>query len=208
MLTQDNGGLDRSLCLDYRFNGSTGWSALAGQKGVVGSIPVVPDAGAFVAVVYAGGSVTLYVDGVTATGAAKMGGGRGTLRIGGNGPSAATSFVGLVDHVFVYGWITCAGLSVAELDNLRGVRLAKPAPAAGSGGYALRLRRELGSYVELANHAALSALSALTIMAWEQPATEQSAEFVVVDKSGGGGGGGGESPAVAAAWAVRGLVVR
>ena len=75
-----------------------------------------------------------------------MGGGRGTLRIGGNGPSAATSFVGLIAHAFVYG----AALSVAELDHLRGVRLAKP--TAGNAGYVLRLRRELGSYVEVRGH--------------------------------------------------------
>ena len=39
IITSDNGGHDRSLCIDFR-SGSTGWSVYAGEDGVVGSLPI------------------------------------------------------------------------------------------------------------------------------------------------------------------------
>jgi hypothetical protein len=196
ILSQDDGGFDRTLAIDFRGNGTTGWSAFAGAEGtgVVGSVPVALERWTFVAAVYTATTVSVFVDGTQISGGAKMGRGAGSLRIGANGGVAGSlGFRGTVDNVFVYS----VALSRHELEYLRTIDIAKPLPAAGTAGYALNLLAENSSYVAVPDQPWLSGLSALSIFVWVQPRATRdflgsplrdapNVEYAVVDKSGEG----------------------
>lgn len=128
IISQDDGGYDRSLGLDTR-GGVNGWSSFTGSGGVVGSEAASIGVWTFVAIVYdqTAGTATLYVNGnaYTQTGVAS-GYGWGFTRIGMN-PSFGEYFSGTIDEVFFFS----AALNRAQVDNIRlnGVLAAVPEPS-------------------------------------------------------------------------------
>ena len=102
VISEDNGGFDRSLGIDNR-GGGTGWSAFAGTGQVLGYEPVTSGEWTFVAVVYdqAAGTVTLYVNGHAFQKAGSLGAGNTFSVIGAN-PGFGQYFSGTIDDVFFY----------------------------------------------------------------------------------------------------------
>ena len=127
LLSHDNTGYDRDLCIDTR-GGGTGWSAFAGT-GVVGYVPAVANQWQFVAAVYddTAGTVLLYVDGVTRTATGRHPGpGNTYLRVG-LSTCCDSGIIGSIDGIF----ILAEALSVARLDEIRagGIHKAPTCPA-------------------------------------------------------------------------------
>lgn len=138
-MTNDNGGLERSLCIDSPSKedlSESGWSAYRGSYGKLGFPPVDPYSWSFVAAVYneETSEAQLYVDGQIFRGKTDMGSGGGSLLIGSNG-TTGTGFIGYIDNVFVYK----EALSKDALDFLRMSVPVSLYPVAGSAGYALQL---------------------------------------------------------------------
>jgi RHS repeat-associated protein len=102
VISHDSGGYDRTLGLDYR-GGGTGWSAFAGDAGVLGFQPVTVGQWVFLAVVYdqAAKSVTLYVNNNVFHTSGTLGAGFNYIRIGSN-PGFGEFFSGTIDDVFLY----------------------------------------------------------------------------------------------------------
>ncbi|MCX5889249.1 MAG: hypothetical protein NTY36_07335 [Deltaproteobacteria bacterium] len=105
VLSQDNGGFDRTLGLDNRGNGN-GWSAFCGATAkVLGAVPGIMGSWTFVAVSYdqAAQTVKLQVNDMvlTKTGVT-LGQGANQLYIGAT-PQLNGFFTGAIDNVFVFG---------------------------------------------------------------------------------------------------------
>ena len=104
VLSSDNSGYDRSLCIDSR-GGGIGWSAFCGSGAVLGYATVEVDQWVFLAVVYdqVAKTVKLYVNDqvLTKTGVT-LGEGHILLHIGTN-PIVAEYFKGMIDNAFVFG---------------------------------------------------------------------------------------------------------
>lgn len=102
IMSHDNGGFDRTLDIDYR-GGDWGWSAFAGNGGVLGSHPVSVDQWTFVAVVYnqGRGTVSLFVDGKIYEKMGTLTEGLSYLCLGAS-PTFGSFFSGLIDEVYFY----------------------------------------------------------------------------------------------------------
>ncbi len=119
LISHDDGLYDRSLGIDDRGPGGTGWSAFAGSSGVMGG-SVAASIGQYmlVAVSYDQGAneAMLYVHGVAETSPTGMGAGFPFINIGRNPYQGGIEyFSGVIDEVF----ISDRALSVAELDQIR-----------------------------------------------------------------------------------------
>ena len=116
VISQDDGGYDRSIGLDARA-GEWGWSAFAGEAEVVGGVPVKPNEWVFLAATYdqVSGRTQLAV-GDTAVPAKEgpLGAGHAFVWIGGN-PSFAEHFVGDIAHVQIFDRV----LTNEELKTVR-----------------------------------------------------------------------------------------
>jgi RHS repeat-associated protein len=101
VISQDDGGFDRTIDIDSR-GGGVGWSAFAGSAQVLGYAPVTPGQWTFVAVVYdqTAATVTLYVNGKSFTTSGTLGSGNTITRIGSN-PGFGSYFAGSIDNVFI-----------------------------------------------------------------------------------------------------------
>jgi hypothetical protein len=115
LISHDNGGFDRSLGLDNR-TGAYGWSAFAGQNGVLGPLAITPDRWVFVAVVYDQwkGTVRLHVDDKSIQGPGTLGKGLDFIHIGAN-PTYGEYFQGYMDNVFIFDW----ALNLKEIEYIR-----------------------------------------------------------------------------------------
>ena len=119
VISNDDGGFDRSLGLDYR-SGEFGWSAFSGDNGVLGSLPITPQKWTFVAVVYdqwggrGQGNVRLHVDKQVIRGPGILGHGLDFIHIGGN-PTYGEHFRGWIDNVFIFDW----ALSGKQIERIR-----------------------------------------------------------------------------------------
>ncbi len=114
VISQDNGGFDRTIGIDSR-GGGLGWSAFTGTGNVVGFKPVSIGTWTFVAVTYdqANLTATLYVNGDTYTEAANLGSGNTFTRIGSN-PGFGEYFDGVIDNVFFFN----ESLSAARINEI------------------------------------------------------------------------------------------
>lgn len=126
IISQDDGGLDRSLGIDSR-GSIAGWTAFAGN-GWLASEPVTTGIWTFIALSLdqVAGTATLYVNDHSYTYAnTGYGSGWSFTRIGMN-PSFGEYFAGTIDEVFFYS----AALNSAQIDTIRtsGV-IAVPEPA-------------------------------------------------------------------------------
>lgn len=143
ILSQDNGGFDRSIGLDTRGT-SVGVSAFAGTGGVLGGVTVSTGVWTFVAASYdqTAGTVTLYVNGTSMLKSGNLGTGTTTVRAGMN-PSFGEFFDGKIDNVFFFN----TALTASEISSVRtggaaylGTLNAVPEPATAAcwaGGLAL-----------------------------------------------------------------------
>jgi hypothetical protein len=119
VISNDDGGFDRSLGLDYR-SGEFGWSAFSGDNGVLGSLPITSNKWTFVAVVYdqlggrGHGNVRLHVDGQVIRGPGILGHGLDFIHIGAN-PTFGEHFQGCIDNVFIFDW----ALSRKQIEHIR-----------------------------------------------------------------------------------------
>ncbi len=123
IVSQDNGGFDRSLGIDDR-GSTTGWSAGIGSGGALGGESVATDTWTFVAVVYdqPAQTATLYVDdrAYTATNAV-LGTGWNLTRVGMN-PSSGQYFAGTIDELFFYnGALTASQLADVRLHGVSSI---------------------------------------------------------------------------------------
>lgn len=127
ILSNDNGGYDRTIGIDYRGGTSGQFSAFTGY-GVLGNGPVAPlDRWTFVAAVYdnASNSVSYWVDGTKVTAATAYGSSWGFFDIAHN-PSYGQFLSGKVDNVFVYN----EALTDAQINTIRlgGASAIAPVP--------------------------------------------------------------------------------
>ncbi len=117
VLSQDNGGFDRTLGVDTRGGTSGAFAAFSNTGAGVLNSNILPTAGVgydFIAVRYGSGQVTLTVNGTNVSSAAANGSGNALLYIGGN-PGFNENWTGLIDNVFVYDEV----LSDADLQTIR-----------------------------------------------------------------------------------------
>ena len=185
VLSQDNGGFDRAVCVDARCPGGASWATYtggaAGSSGYGLLCGPLAAAGtwAFVAAGYDddAGVARLFVDGHSYTASASMGVGLASLRVGASAVRGS-GFDGKIYDVFVYG----ALLTDGELVHLRSAAPTTPAPVAGSAGYALHLRGDAnelapaagvtqlpGSYARVPHHRALGGFTQMTVALWVNP---------------------------------------
>ena len=130
VLSHDDVGYDRTIDIDFR-GAAPGWSALAGNREVLGGVAVITGQWTFVALRHdqATGALTLFVDGasISATGVA-YGSGLGSLVLGRN-PNFDNPFGGQADNVFVFD----EALTDARIEAIRlggaGAILPVPEPA-------------------------------------------------------------------------------
>lgn len=116
VLSQDNGGYDRSVGIDWRGGISGQFSAFTGI-GVLGNGPAATLSNwFFLAVVYddPSNSMALWVNDNKVTATSSFGSGWSTFRIGSN-PSYGEFFRGSIDNVFVYD----TALSDDEITRIR-----------------------------------------------------------------------------------------
>ncbi|HEY1379352.1 MAG TPA: LamG-like jellyroll fold domain-containing protein, partial [Gemmataceae bacterium] len=117
LISQDDGGFDRTLDIDTRTDGTARWSAFTGS-GVLGGPQVVPNAWTFVVVRYdqTAGTVSLTVDGATTTVTGQFEGPSiETATTVGRNPHFDAPFDGQADDVFFYN----AFLSDAQVAAIR-----------------------------------------------------------------------------------------
>ena len=187
VVSQDNGGFDRAVCVDARCPAGASWAAYTGGHaaaasggyGLLCGPLAVAGAWSFVAAAYDddAGTVRLFVDGHSYTASASMGVGLPALRVGSSG-LAGSGFDGKIYDVFVYG----ALLTDGQLVHLHAAAPSTPPPVAGSAGYALKLRGAPnpaapaagvvalpGSYARVPHHRALGGFTALTMALWIKP---------------------------------------
>ena len=132
VLSHDNGGYDRTVGLDTRtgvllnFGAQPGYSAFGGTTTGVVNTGLTPAGWVFLAVRYAGGVVTVDVNGTRISGTDTTGPGLSYLAIGNNPSFLGEAWKGLIDNVFIYD----TALSDTELDNLRVAPVPLPAPIA------------------------------------------------------------------------------
>jgi hypothetical protein len=153
VLSHDNAPFDRSIGLDLR--SLNGWSIVDGKhrfsaftgSGVLSGPVVDLSRWVFLATVYSGGTVTLYVDGARYTTTGNPGTGTSLLRVGGNpaGSASGEFFHGSIDNVFVYN----RALSEAEIATIRtGGACAIVTPCVGTPGAGV-LREGLARITQL-----------------------------------------------------------
>lgn len=127
IISHDNFGFDRSLCIDFRGGTANSWSAFTGT-GVLGSgITAAADEWVFLAVVYnqSAGTVRLHVNGQTFTANSNFNPGKTFLNIGRNPNGNGEHFKGLIDEVFFYD----EALTASEVDNIRLTGIPTPGTA-------------------------------------------------------------------------------
>lgn len=103
VVSHDDGNFDRGLGIDARA-GEWGWSAFAGDAGVIGGVPLVANEWVFLAITYdqEGGASRLTVrDTQLSPIESKLGTGHPHVWIGGN-PSFGEHFVGDIAHVQIF----------------------------------------------------------------------------------------------------------
>jgi hypothetical protein len=115
VISSDNGGYDRSLCMDYR-GGDDAWSAFCGSGGVLGCCPPTCDPvdtsiWSFLAVVYDQGALSVRLhakdDSVSRYGVS-LGEGTNEVYVGKN-PTFGDYLQGAVDNVFFFSEALSAG---------------------------------------------------------------------------------------------------
>lgn len=130
IISHDNFGFDRSLCLDFRGGGGTTWSAFTGT-GVRSGVAPVLNEWVFIAVSYnqAASSLRLHVNGQNFTATTNFGPGQSILNIGRNPNGNGEYFTGLIDEVFFFN----EALSVDAIEGLR----TNGVPTPGAAGLAV-----------------------------------------------------------------------
>jgi hypothetical protein len=121
VLSHDNGGYDRDLCIDTR-GGGLGWSAFRGS-GVLGFVPVVLDEWIFLAVVYdqGAGTVRLHAGEQVRSGSGTLGAGNTFVEIA-NSPCCDLNFAGDIDNVFfIEGALTAERINQIRIEGIRAV---------------------------------------------------------------------------------------
>lgn len=116
VISNDNGDYDRTLTLDDRGTGGTGWSAFVGTGVMGGGQAAHLNQPEFIAVLYDQNinSALLYVNGTVESGVTSMGSGLISIAIAAN-PTFHDHFMGIVDEVFIFDRV----LTVEELDFVR-----------------------------------------------------------------------------------------
>jgi hypothetical protein len=128
LLSDDDGGLDRTLDIDTR-NGGVRWSAFTGT-GIVSGATVVPNQWTFVAVRYdqTTGAMSLDVNGTITNGSTNFGATAVKGLVIGRNPNFDSPFDGLIDNVFVFNqYLTDAQLASIQAGT---AGLFLPGPAA------------------------------------------------------------------------------
>jgi hypothetical protein len=117
IISHDNFGFDRSLCIDFRGGTTNSWSAFTGNGVLSGGIPAVVGEWVFLAVVYnqSAGTVRLHVNGQSFTAKSNFNPGYNYLNIGVNPNGNGEYFSGLIDEVFFFD----EALSNSQIENLR-----------------------------------------------------------------------------------------
>lgn len=116
VVSQDDGGYDRSIGLDNRA-GKWGWSCFVGNRSVAGGFQVEPNKWTFLAAVFdqPAQKVTFYAgDEKIEVNEVEMGNGLEIVRVGSN-PSYGEHFTGEIEPVKLY----TRALSEEEIQNLR-----------------------------------------------------------------------------------------
>jgi hypothetical protein len=116
LISHDDGGYDRTLCIDSRGPGGEGWSAFTGTGVMGGNVPMHIGEWEFVAVGYdeATSSALLYANSNIESATIALGPGFPYIHIGSN-PGFGYPFSGLVDDVFIFD----RALTPEELDFVR-----------------------------------------------------------------------------------------
>ncbi|MBN1189961.1 MAG: hypothetical protein JXA46_09425 [Dehalococcoidales bacterium] len=133
VISQDDGGYDRDLNIDYR-GGGEGWSCFTGSGGVLGYREAAVDQWTFLAVVYdqPAEKVRLYVNNEVFEKDAVLYPGCNYLDIGRN-PSYGEYFSGVIDEVCIFNY----ALSSSELAGVKSGQIPSynpPATTASTGG--------------------------------------------------------------------------
>jgi hypothetical protein len=127
IISHDNFGFDRSLCIDFRGGTTNSWSAFTGNGVLSGGIAATADEWVFLAVVYnqSAGTVRLHVNGQSFTANSNFNPGQTILNIGRNPNGNGEHFKGLIDEVFFFD----EALSASQIDNIRLTGIPTPGTA-------------------------------------------------------------------------------
>jgi MYXO-CTERM domain-containing protein len=142
IISHDNFGFDRSLCIDFRGGGGSSWSSFTGQGILASGVAPVVDQWVFLAVVYnqTAGTMRLHVDGQVFSRTTNFNPGQTILNIGRNPNGNGEHFRGLIDEVFFIN----GELSTDQVENIRVNGVPTPGAAgllAAAGLVATRRRR-------------------------------------------------------------------
>lgn len=127
IISHDNFGFDRSLCIDFRGGKTNSWSTFTGQGVLSSGVTAAVDEWVFLAVVYnqSAGTVRLNVNGQSVTANTNFNPGYSYLNIGVNPNGNGEYFSGLIDEVFFYD----EALSDRQLDSIRLTGIPTPGTA-------------------------------------------------------------------------------